>query len=522
MACITPDGSRVWWFAEYDATENGSWYSSRFDGHDVHQEFSDLPMMAPLGLALSADGDVFVGYAIDGNVSVERRSLDGARRSYFRSSKTAIIEDLSPDGSVLLISHMDSGDFWSLRALLADGSHIELGTATTRFVSLGFSPSATPPRLLLKRISGAEVGLAVCDFPTGDLVDVPIPAEAASQVSWFPDGRSLLMVEDHPGKSLVWRVDLTDIASRVLVEVPDGVISHIAVRPDGDVWATYSSSTIPTILWSRDKGTLIEAPRKFTLEAVAEEHWVENNGQKIHTLVTKPVGAGPFPTVILLHGGPQTHDDFSFSPRVAAWASKGYAVVRPNYRGSTGYGDEWQSPANYVVGETELSDITSVRRWAVNAGLAVEGQIIISGGSWGGYLALIAAGRAGYLWDLVIAINPIADYVAAFEDESPLLQRLDEVLFGGNPQKVSSAYLAASPITYVGGVSAPVLLIAGLDDPRCPIRQIRNYEKALRARNALCETYTYVGGHGPRNVEERIAQMAIELSFASTHLHNSF
>lgn len=520
MTCITPDGSRIWWFEELDESEVGSWYSCPFDDGAVARELPDLPPFAPLGLALSPSGDVFVGYESLGTVTIERRSTDGVKGTLFESQSSAIIEDLSPDGNILLISHDESGEYWALRAIWVDGNSIEIGSAEVQYNALGFSPDLARSQVLLKRVSGTDATLVIWDLTTGVLLPLDVELGSVSQVGWYQNARAILVVEDDPVRSLAFMVTLDDRGEhpRTQLDIPDGIIARIAVRPDGDLWATYSCATQATAVWSRNHGILIAAPQTASLSAVFEDHWIENDGQQVHTLVATPKGAGPFPSVILLHGGPHTHDDFSFSPRVAAWVSEGFAVIRPNYRGSDGYGKDWQNPVDYIAGTTELSDIEAVRNWSVKTGLALEGSIVIAGGSWGGFLALLAAGRLPALWNMAIAITPIADYVAAFEDEGPLLKRVDEAIFGGTPADVLSAYLTASPITYVPLVTAPVLLIAGVGDPRCPIRQVRNYAEAMRDRKATCEIYTYPGGHGPRTARERIKQMAVELKFARKHL----
>ena len=76
---------------------------------------------------------------------------------------------------------------------------------------------------------------------------------------------------------------------------------------------------------------------------------------------------------------------------------------------------------------------------------------------------------------------PVADYLAAYEDEMEGLRAYDRALFGGSPEEVHDVYVRSSPITYVDAVAAPVLVVAGANDPRCPIRQIDNYLAELES-----------------------------------------
>src|ERR671933_885757 len=94
------------------------------------------------------------------------------------------------------------------------------------------------------------------------------------------------------------------------------------------------------------------------------------------------------------------------------------------------------------------------------------------------------------------------------------LRAYDRALFGGSPEEVRDLYVRSSPITYAEAVAAPVLVVAGANDPRCPIRQIDNYLERLEQLGKPHEVYRFDAGHGSLVVEERIRQMAAEMSFA--------
>ena len=112
---------------------------------------------------------------------------------------------------------------------------------------------------------------------------------------------------------------------------------------------------------------------------------------------------------------------------------------------------------------------------------------------------------------------PVADYVAAYEDEAPILQALDRALFGGSPETAPDLFRERNPITYADAVRAPVLILAGENDSRCPIRQVWNYVDRLRSGGVQPEVYTYSTGHASFDVEERVRQTAIVLDFLRAH-----
>jgi Dipeptidyl aminopeptidases/acylaminoacyl-peptidases len=209
------------------------------------------------------------------------------------------------------------------------------------------------------------------------------------------------------------------------------------------------------------------------------------------------------------------------TPSLPSWPPRvdhGFAVVQVNYRGSTGYGSQWRDALEGRVGLTELEDVKAVRDWAVSCGLADPSKLVLTGGSWGGYLTLLGLGLQPQDWTVGVAAVPVADYFAAYEDEMEGLQAFDRSLFGGSPAQVPERYRESSPLTYVEQVSAPVLILAGENDPRCPIRQIDNYLGRLAELDKPYEVYRYDAGHGSLVVEERITQFTAELGFAMKHL----
>jgi dipeptidyl aminopeptidase/acylaminoacyl peptidase len=192
--------------------------------------------------------------------------------------------------------------------------------------------------------------------------------------------------------------------------------------------------------------------------------------------------------------------------------------VQVNYRGSTGYGSAWRDALTERIGHTELADIAAVHDHLVTEGVVDPTASVIAGSSWGGYLALLAVGAQPERWAAAVGGVPVADYVAAYEDEMEPLRAYDRALFGGSPQDVPEAYRDSSPINYVDNVRVPVLVLAGENDPRCPIRQIDNYLDALAARGARYAVYRYDAGHGSMVVAERLRQLACEIGFVRTIL----
>jgi dipeptidyl aminopeptidase/acylaminoacyl peptidase len=137
----------------------------------------------------------------------------------------------------------------------------------------------------------------------------------------------------------------------------------------------------------------------------------------------------------------------------------------------------------------------------------------------GRYLTLLGLGTQPERWSLGDAGVPVADYMAAYEDEMEPLKAFDRSLFGGvSPAEDPDRYRERSPLTYVDRVRAPVFILAGENDLRCPIRQIENYIERLRERGVPHDVYRFDAGHGSLKVDEFIRQTEAEIAFVARHL----
>ncbi|MEV0121183.1 prolyl oligopeptidase family serine peptidase [Streptomyces sp. NPDC050703] len=529
---LSPDGEWIWWFDDKDGDEFGVWLRQPFTGGPDEPAVPGLDASYPAGLALGRDGKtVVVGRSTDEEGStihvVRPGAPDAGPVEVYRHRESAGVGDLSHDGTLIAVEHTEHGDAMhsALRVIGPDGTTVaELddtrgGTVELGLEVLGFAPVDGDTRLLVGHQRRGRWEPMVWDIASGEESDLALGLPGDVSAEWYPDGSALLIAHGFEARGELFRYDL---ASRELVRVdtPPGSVTGATARPDGTVEYMWSSAAEPPVVRSTSGGVVLDPPGlKAPGSVPVEDVWVEGPGGRIHALVQRPAGAtGPLPTVFEVHGGPTWHDSDSFAAGPAAWIDHGYAVVRVNYRGSTGYGREWTDALKHRVGLIELEDITAVREWAVTSGLADPDRLILAGGSWGGYLTLLGLGTRPDAWALGLAAVPVADYVTAYHDEMEALKAMDRTLLGGTPEEVPERFAASSPLTYVDQVKAPVYISAGVNDPRCPIRQIDNYVDRLAARGAVHEVYRYDAGHGSLVVDERIKQIRLELDFAARHL----
>ncbi|MEU6080473.1 prolyl oligopeptidase family serine peptidase [Streptomyces sp. NPDC047108] len=529
---LSPDGAWLWWFSDTDGDEFGVWMRQPFGGGDDEPATPGLDPSYPAGLALGRDGTVVVGRSTDedgSTIHVLKAAGDGepARPvEIYRHRESADVGDLSHDSTLIAIEHTEHGDAMhsALRVVRLDGSVVaELddtkgGTEELGLACLGFAPVDGDSRMLVGHQRDGRWVPMIWDPATHEETALAIDLPGDVGAEWYPDGSALLIEHSHHARSELYRYELAT-AALIQLETPAGTVSGATARPDGSVEYLWSSAERPPAVRSTTGRTVLDPPgMKAPGSVPVTDAWVDGPGGKVHALVQKPEGEGPFPTVFDIHGGPTWHDSDAFAGGPAAWVDHGFAVVRVNYRGSTGYGREWTDALKHRVGLIELEDIDAVRVWAVESGLADPSRLVLAGGSWGGYLTLLGLGTQPDVWAVGLAAVPVADYVTAYHDEMEALKAMDRTLLGGTPEEVPERFTASSPLTYVDQVRAPVHISAGMNDPRCPIRQVENYVRKLEERDAPHEVYRYDAGHGSLVVEERIKQLRMEIDFAERHL----
>ncbi|MFJ6617324.1 S9 family peptidase [Kitasatospora sp. NPDC091335] len=537
---LSPDGDWVWWFDDHDGDEFGVWRRQPFAGGPDEEAVPGLAPSYSAGLAVGRDGTVVVGRSTDehGTTLHLRRPGSAEPVEIYRHEEYGGIGDLSHDSTLLAIDHTEHGDAMhsAIRVvrLTGDGgveTVAELDEVTGRdeprgVACLGFAPVEGDTRLLVAHQRTGRWEPMVWDVATGAETALPLRDEQGRELpgdvsaQWRPGAAELLVEHEYEARSELFSYALSDgLLTRL--DTPRGTVGGATARPDGTVEYLWSSAAEPSAVRSTAGTVVLRAPGAVPPGSVpVEDVWVDGPGGRVHALVQRPAtpAQGPYPTVFEIHGGPTHHDSDSFAAGPAAWLDHGFAVVRVNYRGSTGYGQAWTDALHERVGLIELEDIAAVRAWAVESGLADRDRLVLTGGSWGGYLTLLGLGVQPDSWALGIAAVPVADYHTAYADEMEALKSLDRTLFGGTPEEVPERFTASSPLTYVEQVRVPVYISAGVNDPRCPIRQIENYVERLERLGKPHEVYRYDAGHGSLVVEERIRQLRLEIDFVRRYL----
>jgi dipeptidyl aminopeptidase/acylaminoacyl peptidase len=160
-------------------------------------------------------------------------------------------------------------------------------------------------------------------------------------------------------------------------------------------------------------------------------------------------------------------------------SQSGFAVLAPDFRGSTGYGTEFRDLNLCDVGGGDLEDIIAGAKWLAKQRDIDRSKIAVFGASYGGYLTLMALTKRPDVFATGVALVPVTDWVETDELMDAAFRKEDIELFGGPPEKKRELYLERSPITYVQKIKKPVLITAGRNDPACPIQPIEKFVRRL-------------------------------------------
>lgn len=215
------------------------------------------------------------------------------------------------------------------------------------------------------------------------------------------------------------------------------------------------------------------------------------DGVQIPAYLTLPPGreARGLPVVVLPHGGPEARDEWGFDWLPQYLAHQGYAVLQPNYRGSSGYGDQWLQRNGFQSWRTSIGDITAGARWLAAQGIGDPRRMAIVGWSYGGYAALQAGVTEPSLFRAIVAIAPVTDLQQAKDDARNYTDARNVAEFIGSGPHIREG----SPLQNVGAITAPVLLFHGDRDLNVSITQSRRMDSALRGAGKSSELVAFPG-----------------------------
>ena len=555
----SPDGTGLIFGKAVGGNENAQLYWVSPDGAHVRQ-LTDAPKIRYNFGAWSADGrrisyasnkrnpnffdiytmDVVTGaeslvYQQDGSNAVSAWSHDGRFIVVSRASDTLSLDNdlylielaskavthLTPhtggaaqfgdvhftrDNRALLLSTNIAGEWQSLARM--DLATRKIEPATNAMWDTDASEMSADGRLLayaLNREGFSELYVRkLSDAGVGNDKDTPVQLPGKGVVGGLEfsrDGRKLAFTfAGAQHNADVW---LYDLKTRKLQQVTRssraGIPQTSFVEPELIRYKTFDGREVPA--WY------------YRPQASARQVGFFQNGNK----VTATYGS-PLPVIVSVHGGPEGQERPSFNPTYQYYLSRGYAVLAPNVRGSTGYGKTYTHLDDVKLREDSVKDLAAAVDWLKTEGGADSRRIAVMGGSYGGYMTLAAITLYPDLWAAAIEMFGISNFETNLKNTSGYRRKQREREYGTLANDLEFLR-SVSPIYKVARIKAPLLVFQGKNDPRVPYTESEQIVKALRDRNAPVE-YTLFDdeGHGFVKLTNRLVVYPKIVDFLERHM----
>ncbi len=400
------------------------------------------------------------------------------------------VSDVSPDGKTLLGSSNRNGGFANVGLFDVRTRQWKWVTNTQwQALPAAFAPNGKSFTYLLNvdgRAAIQFVNLATLQAKTNGL-PVGLNFPAGNPEPYAANGSLYFAHQDssHPMNLFVMR--------------PDGAVQQI------------SHNESPALVGAVLPQSQLVTYKSFDGRLISAYLWVPCNLKR----------DGAAAAVVLPHGGPTGQVVDSFNAQAMLLASRGFLVIAPNVRGSTGYGMDFQK-ANYKdLGGSDLKDELAGVDFLKATGYVDAKRIGIWGGSYGGFMTLMAIGKAPDVWAAGVDEYGILNWLTMLQHEDPSLQAYEKSLLG-DPQKDLASYEASSPLKYIRNERAPLLVLQGERDIRVPIEEAQQVVAILKAEGRTVDAVYYPEeGHGFMKREHQIDELTRSVDWLQKYLQGS-
>ena len=353
--------------------------------------------------------------------------------------------------------------------------------------------------------------------------------------NFSPDGSEIVFTANVEGNEDIYLRDLatgktTALAISKGLNEPAG--GRSAFSSDGQKLLYYHNGpTAPGDLWVYDLATgksqqithsLVGGVRPEDMVEPILVHYPSRDGKwTISAFLYVPYNMarnGQNAAIVYIHGGPAGQSTNSFNRFIQFAVNQGYMVLAPNYRGSTGYGKEFEQANLFDMGGGDLQDVLAGVDFIKQTGHLDPKKIAVMGASYGGYLSMMAVTKASDVWAAGVPIVPFVNWFTEIQNEDPELRESDLATMG-DPAKNKALYEDRSPINFVDQVKAPLMLLAGGHDPRCPKSETQQVVDAIKKRGGTVDFKVYENeGHGFARVENQIDAYKRVADFLLAHV----
>lgn len=525
----SPDGSSLAFTADQGGDEQHQVYVIDANGGDPRRVSTTDDRQHHLGGdPFSSDGR-WLAYAANDrdpmvqDIVIHDLESDTVRRTESEVGLMLFPVEFSPDDDRLLVVGARSNTDSDVFVIDLTAGELELTSLTThdgeaRNVPTGWTADGSGVYVVTDG-GGEFSSVTVLDVATG----ASTPFEPTSDIGW--DVEEFAASED--GSVLAWSINENgmsvlhhqsrDGTAGARRDLPPSVIQSMCLTPDGSAAAALvASATRPSeiaviglksdeparpLTDSRPPGLLAFGP--IDPELVS---YPTHDGRDIPAWLYRPVGDGPFPVVLSIHGGPEAQErpQYNYAGLYQYLLANGIGVLAPNVRGSTGYGRAYQTLIHRDWGGDELGDFEHANRYLRALDWVDDDRIAVFGGSFGGFATLSCVARLPDLWAAGVSIVGPSNLQTFVRAVPPTWRSLMKT-WVGDAEDDAMMLAQRSPLTYADQIVAPLLVIQGANDPRVVQAESDQIVESLEARGVDVQYVVYPDeGHGFTKRENEI------------------
>ncbi|NEU57086.1 prolyl oligopeptidase family serine peptidase [Halorussus sp. MSC15.2] len=551
------DGERVFYHKDEDGNEQNDVHAIDADGEtEAVVEMAGQSVLNDVG----ADGEtLLVGSAADGQMNLYVHDLPSGETRKITEYDRAVGEGLlSPDCDRVAYATNESDDYRNQDVYVSDvdGSdprNLRIGAEGAEAHPVDWGPEGD--RLLVADTTEDLSRAGVYDLRTDEVTWYGDGSYQEQPVQFLPDGSRFLATRTRDASDVALVYD-TDTGSVRNLDLPEGVASYpdegSAALDDDRVLVVHTTPTTRPELLLYDLSTdeyetLVEAeygsidPETFAdaefftfasngvADAPAEAVELEPSTELDIEALLYDSGERPSPLIVAPHGGPPVQDKRKFGLYTQFLVSRGYSVLRVNYRGSAGRGREFREELYDDWGGAEQADVARAVEHVLDTRDWIDDDTVaVFGGSYGGYSAYWQMVQYPSLYDAGVAWIGLTDLEDMYENTMPHFRTELMEKYLGTPEENPGLYEERSPVTHAENLAAPLLLLHGVNDRRVPVSQARIFRDALDDlgyEGGEDGDYEYVElgeeGHGSSDIQQKIRAFEILDDFLGRRLGDS-
>lgn len=389
--------------------------------------------------------------------------------------------------------------------------------------------------LVTSNANGGYNNAALFDLATIKLRWITHTQWSANGAAFSPDGESVVVVMNANGRISTRFIHLKTMQQSER-GVPPGLSYPVAYPtpflPDGSLLLSHEDSSHPQELYRLGPGNSLtqithnanETLQRVELPKSQLVSYTSFDGRLISAFMWVPLNLkrdSKAAAVVMPHGGPTGQVTDSFNGNAELLASRGFVVIAPNVRGSTGYGIEFQNANIKDLGGGDLKDEIAGVDFLKATGFIDSKRVGIWGGSYGGYMTLMAIGKAPSVWSAAVDEYGILNWLTMLEHEDPSLQQYEKLPLG-DPAKDRAIYEASSPLQYIRNETAPLLVLQGENDIRVPREEAEQVVGILKAEGRTVDAVYYPDeGHGFVKREHQRDELTRSIAWLQKYLQGA-